>query len=61
MNLPCLRIYSVALFSFAVLFSASSLMAQNVNVLAPQPAVPGVPIPAIPPASALPAIAKPAA
>jgi rhamnogalacturonan endolyase len=61
MNLPCLRIYSVALFSFAALFSASSLMAQNVNVLAPQPAVPGVPIPAIPPASALPAIAKPAA
>jgi len=60
MNLPCLSVRSLALFSIAALLGASSLLAQsNVNVLAPQPAVPGVPIPALPPASSLPAVTKP--
>jgi rhamnogalacturonan endolyase len=61
MNLSCLHIRCLTLFSLAALFSASNLPAQSVNILAPQPAVPGVPIPTIPPASALPAVAKPAA
>jgi len=60
MKLSCLSVRSLALFSFAALLGASNLSAQSVNVLLPQPAVPGVPIPALPTASSLPVVTKPA-